>query len=231
MTAAERDLPELPSNAFHKADTAPDAQFYRVPRLVTHIDEAAIAAVTALYRTLVPPGSTVLDLMGSWVSHLPPEIAYAEVIGHGMNAEELAANPRLSRSFVQDLNADPALPLATASVDAALICVSVQYLEQPVAVLREVARVLRPGGVVAITFSNRCFPTKAVAIWQALAGPDQCRLVALYLSRAGFERVEARQLVPDGRTDPLWGVWGYAASPALSSTSASPPGSTYRDGR
>ena len=211
MTDLERDLPELPSDAFRKADTSPDTEFYRAPRLVTHIDEAAIAAVTTLYRALTPPGGTVLDLMSSWVSHLPPEIAYAEVIGHGMNAEELAANPRFSRYFVQDLNAAPTLPLATASVDAALICVSVQYLERPVAVLSEVARVLRPGGVVAITFSNRCFPTKAVAIWQALAGPDQCRLVALYLSRAGFERIEARQLVPRGRTDPLWGVWGYAA--------------------
>ena len=211
MTDPGRDLPELPSGAFRKADSSPDAEFYRVPRLVTHIDEAAIAAVTALYRALIPPGGTVLDLMSSWVSHLPPEIAYAEVIGHGMNTKELAANPRLSRYFVQDLNAAPALPLATASVDAALICVSVQYLERPVAVLREVGRVLRSGGVAAITFSNRCFPTKAVAIWQALAGPDQCRLVALYLSRAGFERIEARQLVARGRTDPLWGVWGYTA--------------------
>ena len=203
------ELPELPRDAFAKADPSADALFYREPRLVTHIDEAAVAAVTALYRTLVPAGGTVLDLMGSWVSHLPPEIAYAEVIGHGMNEQELAANPRLSRYFVQDLNQDPRLPLAPASVDAALICVSVQYLQRPVAVLRDVRRVLRPGGVVAITFSNRCFPTKAVAIWQALRGPDQCRLVSLYLDRAGYERVEARQLVSPGRTDPLWGVWGY----------------------
>ncbi len=203
------DLPELPQDAFAKADLSADALFYREPRLVTHIDDAAIAAVTALYRALVPAGGTVLDLMGSWVSHLPPEIAYAEVIGHGMNEQELAANPRLSRYFVQDLNQDSRLPLASSSVDAALVCVSIQYLQQPVAVLREVARVLRPGGVVAITFSNRCFPTKAVAIWQALAGPDQCRLVSLYLDRAGFEQVEARQLVPPGRTDPLWAVWGY----------------------
>ncbi len=194
------DLPELPQEAFAKTDPSADALFYREPRLVTHIDDAAIGAVTALYRALVPPGGTVLDLMGSWVSHLPPEITYAEVIGHGMNEQELEANSRLSRYFVQDLNQDPSLPLASASVDAALVCVSIQYLQQPVAVLREVRRVLRPGGVVAITFSNRCFPTKAVAIWQALAGPDQCRLVSLYLDRAGFERVEARQLVPPGRS-------------------------------
>ena len=154
-----------------------------------------------------------MDLMGSWVSHLPDDVAYTEVIGHGMNAQELATNPRYARWFVQDLNGDRHLPLDDASVDAVTICVSIQYLQHPVAVLREVRRVLRPSGVVVITFSNRCFPTKAVAIWQALAGPDQCRLVGLYLARAGFERVEARQETSGRRADPLWAVMGWMPKP------------------
>lgn len=203
------DLPELPADAFAKQDPTPDGAFYARPRLVTHIDAAAVAAVTQLYRGLLPPGGDVLDLMSSWVSHLPGDRTYATVIGHGMNAEELAANPRLTRWFVQDLNADPRLPVDTASVDAVTLCVSVQYLQQPVAVLREVHRVLRPAGCVFITFSNRCFPTKAVALWGALGGADHLRLVSLYCRRAGFAAIEARDLIPEGGgTDPLHAVIG-----------------------
>ena len=208
-------LPELPPEAFAKHDTAPDALFYAEPRFVTHIDDAAIGAVTDLYRDWLPPGGRILDLMSSWVSHLPPEVAFAAVTGHGLNARELAANPRLTASFVQDLNADPSLPIETGSVDAALICVGIQYLQDPVAVLREVARVLVPGAPVIVTFSNRCFPTKAVAIWQAVRGDDQARLIGLYLRHAGFPEVAMQVVLPDGGGgDPLRAVIGRTATGA-----------------
>jgi hypothetical protein len=204
------DRLRLPAGAFAKLDAGEDAAFYAPPRLVTHIDERAVAAVTQAYRERLPQGGVVLDLMSSWVSHLPPEVAYGTVIGHGMNAVELAANPRLDSWFVQDLNRSPALPLDNASVDAATICVSVQYLQQPVAVLADVARVLRPGGPLLISVSNRCFPTKAVAIWRALDGPGQAMLVERYLEAAGFERVAAERRLDGREGDPLTVVVGYA---------------------
>ncbi len=203
-------LPGLPAHAFRKADPAPDTSFYRQPRFVTHIDDGAIAAVTALYREVLPAGGDIVDLMSSWVSHLPPEAAYRSVTGHGMNAAELAANPRLTASLVQDLNADPVLPFADAGFDAACLCVSVQYLQRPVDVFREVHRMLRPGAPFVVSFSNRCFPTKAVAIWQTLRGPDQQRLVGAYMETAGFERVSGRAWTPS-RGDPLWSVIGHRA--------------------
>ncbi|MFI4935186.1 MAG: class I SAM-dependent methyltransferase [Caulobacterales bacterium] len=205
---ADPDLPQLPPGAFAKEDGGDDAAFYAFPRLVTHIDDAAIAALSAFYRQVLPPDGVVLDLMSSWVSHLPEGVHYAEVIGHGMNAEELAANPRLSRFFTADFNRDPGLPLADASVDAAMMCVSVQYLQRPVALLSEVARVLRPGGPVVISFSNRRFPTKAVAVWLALGGAGHAELVETYLRAAGFAEVSAHRLV-DGRiSDPMTAVVG-----------------------
>jgi Methyltransferase domain len=202
----------LPKGAFDKIDAEDDELFYEPPRLVYHIDDRAVAALTEFYRTVLPPGGVLLDLMSSWVSHLPPEIEYAEVIGHGMNASELAANPRLNRWFIQNLNRDTQLPFADKSVDAAMICVSIQYLQQPVPVLREAARALRLGAPLVISFSNRCFWTKAVAIWRAIDDEGHARLVEHYLHQAGFERIEIHRLADwvEDVSDPMTAVVGRA---------------------
>jgi SAM-dependent methyltransferase len=201
-------LPQFPPGAFARQDDTEDAAFYASPRLVTHIDAGAIAALTAYYRDTMPPGGALLDLMSSWVSHLPDDVAYGEVIGHGMNAEELAANPRLNRWFVQDLNQDWVLPLDSARLDAAMICVSIQYLQRPLELLQEVARVLRPGASLVVSFSNRCFPTKAVAVWRALDSAAHARLVDLYLNAAGFHDVATYDLADGRGGDPLTAVVG-----------------------
>ena len=197
----------LPPEAFSKEDPADDGEFYAPARLVTHVDEVAVAALTEFYCSALPAGGVILDLMSSWVSHLP-DVAYAEVIGHGMNAEELAANPRLDRWFVADLNRSPILPLDSTSVDACLCCVGAQYLQRPVEVFAEVARVLRPEAPFIVSFSNRCFPTKAVAIWRALDARGHSNLIARYMGEAGFGEVEARVLSDGSRGDPLTVVVG-----------------------
>src|ERR1700691_6162785 len=120
-------LSDLPPWSFEKDDPDDDAAFYAEARLTTHIDDGAIAALTAFYRRALPAGGAVLDLMSSCVSHLPNDVSYGEVIGHGMNAEELAANPQLTRWFTHDLNRDPIPPLENDSINAAMICVGVQY--------------------------------------------------------------------------------------------------------
>jgi hypothetical protein len=213
-TVTTADDLELPQGAFDKQDPGDDRVFYAQPRFVTHIDDQAIAALTSFYRDALPAGGVLLDLMSSWVSHLPPDVTYGEVIGHGMNAEELKANPRLARWFMQDLNQDQKLPLDDASLDAVTICVSVQYLQEPVAVFREIARILKPGAPLIVGFSNRCFPTKAVAIWRSLHPQDHARLIAAYMRAAGMDDIKARVLCDGMDSDPFFVVVGRVENKA-----------------
>jgi SAM-dependent methyltransferase len=153
--------------------------------------------------------------MSSWISHLPSEIAYREVVGIGMNREELAANPRLHTGLVWDLNQAPRLPFGDALFDGAAICVSVDYLTQPVKVFRECGRALRPGAPLVITFSNRCFPTKIIAAWRFLDDRGHQELVAQYFTEAGNWRdIEMLDRSPGRDGDPLWAVIGRSAGPA-----------------
>ena len=208
-------MPSLPEEAFRRADEGPDEEFYRTPRLVTHIDDPAIAAVTQLYRELFPPGGQVLDLMSSWVSHLPPEVGYRRVIGLGMNETELRRNGRLDSYVLQNLNGNPVLPFGAAQFDGAGICVSIDYLTRPVEVLREVGRVLKAGAPLVVSFSDRCFPTKAIAIWHRLDGRGRMRLVEGYLEEAGnFADIQSLDRSPRRMFgDPLYAVVGRSAGP------------------
>lgn len=200
---------------YRRMDESDDGNFYVAPRLVAHIDDSAIAATTEFYREILPKNGEILDLMSSYYSHLPePRGAYVRrVVGLGMNTTELAQNRQLDAYTVQNLNENLTLPYDDASFDAALCAVSVQYLQQPVAVFAEVARVLRPGGVFAVTFSNRCFPTKAVAIWHNTGDAEHVELVRAYFQAAGFTRIETAQRNPRRGGDPLYAVIGWRTSP------------------
>lgn len=195
--------PDLSPDLFQRIDDSDDRLFYGPPRFVTHIDDATIASLRGCYAELLAPGSDVLDLMSSWVSHLP-DTPMGRVAGLGMNAEELAANPRLDDWCVHDLNATPELPHPDACFDAVLIAVSIQYLTRPVEVFRSIARVLRPGGCTVVAMSHRCFPTKAVRAFHVLGRDDRTRLVASYHERAGgYGRPRTIDRSPPG-ADPLW---------------------------
>jgi SAM-dependent methyltransferase len=198
----------FPPGFFDRADPGTDDAFYRVPRIVTHIDDDAIAAVGALYEELGLHGD-VLDLMSSWVSHFTDAPRHLTVLG--MNAAELARNPQASETVVHDLNADPRLPLDDVSFDAAVCCVSVDYLVRPIEVFRDVARVVRPGGPFVCTFSNRCFPTKAIRGWLYSSDTEHGDIVAEYFRHAGgWQEPVIERRTPAGHFgDPLWAVWAH----------------------
>ncbi|MGH9022175.1 MAG: class I SAM-dependent methyltransferase [Acidimicrobiia bacterium] len=190
---------------FGRQDATDDRLFYALERKVTHLEEGAIGVLRAHYARVLRPGCTVLDLMSSWRSHLPDGLE--RVAGLGMNAAEMADNPQLGEFVVHDLNASPTLPYGESEFDAAVCTVSVQYLIRPVEVFAEVRRVVRPGGPLVVAFSNRCFPTKAIAAWLSSDAQGRLNLVCGYLEAAAFDRVEGRCL--DSPDDPLWVVEGW----------------------
>lgn len=200
---------------FRREDESPDAEFYREARFVTHIDDEAIAAAAMFYGTVLSEGGCVLDLMSSWVSHLPVDARYQEVVGLGMNEAELQRNPQLTDYTVHDLNADPVLPYTNERFDGAVCTVSVQYLLRPAEVFAEVARVLKPGAPFVVTFSNRCFPTKAVGAWRMLDDQGHANLIGLYFELSGaFDEPQAYLLREPGRGyDPLYAIAAGALPP------------------
>jgi Methyltransferase domain len=210
--ASAVDTTPFPDGFFARRDESDDDQFYTFPRKVTHIDDGAIDACRELYRELLPVGGRILDLMSSWRSHLPDDVKYASVVGLGMNAEEMIDNPQLSEHVVHDLNSQQKLPFPDAAFDGAVCTVSVQYLTHPVQTFREIARVLTAGSPFIVTYSNRCFPEKAVAGWLSLGDEDHGRLVALYFQRSGsWTKVttDQRRRGTYGAADPLYAVWAY----------------------
>jgi SAM-dependent methyltransferase len=207
---------------FARLDERADELFYRQPRLVQHLDVQVRGQITALYARLLQPGMQVLDLMSSWVSHLP-DIELA-VTGLGLNAEELAHNPRLRERTVHDLNARPVLPYPDARFDAVVCTASIEYLVRPVEVLRELRRVLKPGAPLAITFSERWFPPKVIAVWPMLHPFERLGLVLDYFRQSGGFTALATETArgwprpEDDRyagqfaeADPLYAMWGTAA--------------------
>jgi SAM-dependent methyltransferase len=203
-----------------KSDESDDALFYAEPRFVHHLDAAFRSRLTALYRERLPAGAVLLDLMSSWVSHLPEEVTYAEVLGHGLNAAELQANPRLNSHWVQDLNRQPLLELDDGRLDTALIVAGWQYLQQPEAVAAELLRVLRPGGQLIVAFSNRMFAQKASRVWLEGSDHDHLELVARVLLAQGW-RIERLIAEPTRAAGPL-GWLGGQGDPFLAVIAVKP---------
>ncbi|MFY9941922.1 MAG: methyltransferase domain-containing protein [Desulfobacterales bacterium] len=205
---------------FSREDETDDLVFYDKPRLVDHIDRQAIAGITGLYEKLLAPGDRVLDLMTSWKSHFPAQLKLGKVTGLGLNAAEMNANPRLDERLVHDLNQDPHLPFADGSFDAVVCTVSVEYLVQPFAVFREVARVLKAGGRFITTFSNRWFPPKAIHVWQETHEFERMGIVLSYFHASDFDHLETFSMRGLPRpaddkyalqllySDPVYAVWG-----------------------
>lgn len=202
-------IPQLKPHQRSKLDPSNDAVFYEVPRFVTHVDEGFIQQLTELYQQRLRPNSRILDLMSSWISHLPSDLTLEWVEGHGLNAEELARNPRLDHYWVQNLNEDQTLPFEDVTFDAVLNTVSVQYLQYPEPIFAEIYRVLKPGGLAIVSFSNRMFYQKAIAAWRDGTEASRVQLVTRYFQTIpGFGTPEV--IARPAAVSPILQLFGLA---------------------
>lgn len=210
--------------ALRRDDEMPDTEFYAAPRMVSHIDSTASRVISAIYQAWLPDGARLLDLMASWESHLPAALSYGEVQGLGLNREELVANHRFDEIQQQDLNADPRLPYDPETFNVVVCSLSIEYLIHPRKIFAEIGRVLVPGGIFIVTFSNRWFPTKSIRVWEMLHEYERLGLVSEYFLQSGvFEDIRTCALrglprPPEDRyaqqlslSDPVYAVAGTRA--------------------
>jgi SAM-dependent methyltransferase len=198
---------------FARQDESDDSGFYSTPRLVEHIDKPAIKALTSFYATefsKLGPDAKLLDICSSWISHYPSQKTWASAKGNGMVEQELQENKQLDSFTISDLNKKPILPYPDDEFDAVTCAVSFDYLTKPVEVMQEMSRVLKPGGKVILSQSNRCFPTKAIAIWLQTNDVEHAFILGSFFHYSEkFEPAVAIDISPDpGRSDPLFVVMG-----------------------
>ncbi len=209
------------ADPFKRENEISDQKFYSKPRLVTHIDDTAIHAISDLYGRFIKNGMAVLDLMSSWKSHIPENIELRVLTGLGLNTEELENNDQLTDYVIHDLNGDPSLPFDDNTYDAVICTVSVEYLTQPFEVFKEVARILKADGYFILTFSNRWFPPKVTKIWKEIHEFERIGLVLEYfLKTERFKNLETYSMHGLPRpendkyaseilySDPVFAVWG-----------------------
>lgn len=204
--------PEWPYSPadFARQDESTDVIFYESPRLCYHIDDDAVSALTQYYSKNLKEGDDVLDICSSWVSHYPKDFKGGKVVGLGMNEYELSQNPQLTDFVTKDLNEDPTFPFEDASFDKVTCVVSVDYLNKPKEIFKEIGRVLRPGGECLISMSNRCFPTKAFQIWLQTNDLEHIFITGSFFYYSGmFDTPSCSDISPNpGRSDPLYVVKG-----------------------
>ena len=197
-----------------KSDISDDEIFYQQPRFVHHLSDSFRNRLTSLYSEYLLNHHIILDLMSSWVSHLPSNINYKKVIGHGMNEAELSSNERLDRFFVQNLNKKQNMPIEDSSVDVGLIVAGWQYLQYPEKVSLELSRVIKSDSLLIISFTNRAFWTKAPNIWTYSSEEKRIEYVTSVLTSNGW-RIE-KILNEKTQDKKLFGFYSSESDPFFS---------------
>ena len=183
-----------------KIDESNDSIFYSRPRFVYHLDANFRRYLTYIYKKELENNKIVLDLMSSWDSYLPKDRVYKEVIGHGLNEEELSKNKSLNRYWIQNFNLNQKIPLESKSIDYCLMVAALQYLQYPEVISQEISRILSEEGKLIVSFTNRAFWSKAPNVWTNSNEEERVNYVCKVLSSNGFDDIRVIQEFISNRT-------------------------------
>tara|TARA_B100001093_G_scaffold474589_1_gene499403 strand:- start:119 stop:757 length:639 start_codon:yes stop_codon:yes gene_type:complete len=195
-----------------KLDETNDEEFYFNPKFVYHLDANFRKYLSSIYKDEIKDNSTIVDLMSSWDSYLPSGKKYKQVIGHGLNKDELKKNKILNSFWVQNFNLNQTIPLDKSSIDYCLMVAAWQYLQYPETLTKEIARILSDGGKILISFSNRAFWHKAPNIWTNSTEEERLKYVRKVLISNGFKEPriirkfidQSFNLLPFFKNDPFY---------------------------
>ena len=162
--------------------------------------------------------------MSSWISHFRTPPASLTVLG--MNAAELARNPMATASRRPRPQRRPAPAVRRRHVRRRDV---LRVGRLPRAARSRCsptsARVLRPGGLFVCTFSNRCFPTKAIKGWLANDDMGRLAIVRAYFEASGaFAEPTLAHCNPGAPGDPLYAAWAAAELTAVEADVVALPG-------
>ena len=205
---------KISENDRQKIDSTDDQIFYKNPRYVHHLSNSFRIRLTNLYSQYLLNHHVILDLMSSWVSHLPSNVRYKKVIGHGMNEAELSANRRLNRFWVQNLNKTQNMPFEDSYIDVGLIVAGWQYLQYPEKVSMELSRIIKADSLLIISFTNRAFWTKAPNIWTYSSEDRRIDYVKSVLTSTGW-RIE-KTFIEKTQDKKLFGFYSAESDPFFS---------------
>jgi len=164
--------------------------------------------VLQLVQTHFPPPATVLDL-GAWGGQLTQALIDADYLATAADISKDAYQSSAPFLFV-DLDASEFCRSFPEPYDAVIAVEVIEHVESPIAFLRNVSALLKPGGIAVLTTPNMDniparlkFATKGVLRTMEETSPEHISPIFIdllkreYLPRAGLELVAASSFPED----------------------------------
>lgn len=130
----------------------------------TEIEDEAASSLTNHYSFYLKDNMSVLEFGAAENSYLPEALNLEHHVGVGANQKLMNLNPSLTESFVVDLNnvdeergidSDELKKLGAEKFDVIIMANTIDFLSSPREVFKSAWALLKPGGLMIVSFTNR----------------------------------------------------------------------------